>query len=125
MGPCVRPQPGHLLSLADAQAIGTAAKNLVLLGDPLQLAQVSQGTHPEGAGCSVLEPLLGEHGTIPPERGIFLDQTRRMHPDVCQFVSEVVYEGRLHAIPEMANQALRTAGLTGTGVRPTPRCALR
>ena len=41
--------------------MGTAARNIVLLGDPLQLAQVSQGTHPEGTGHSVLEHLLGEH----------------------------------------------------------------
>ena len=32
---------------------------------------------------------------MPPERGVFLDVTRRMHPDVCRFVSEAVYEGRL------------------------------
>ena len=83
------------VSLADALAIATAARNVILLGDPLQLAQVSQGTHPPGAGGSVLEHLLGDAGTIPPERGIFLDHTRRMHPDVCDFVSQAVYEGRL------------------------------
>ena len=38
------------VSLADALAMGTAARNLVLVGDPLQLAQVLQGSHPEGAG---------------------------------------------------------------------------
>jgi predicted RecB family nuclease len=106
------------VSLADALAMGTAARNLILLGDPLQLAQVSQGVHPDGAGASVLEHLLGEHGTIPPDRGIFLDHTRRMHPDVCKFVSEVVYESRLHAIPECAHQRIDATGaLTGTGVR--------
>jgi uncharacterized protein len=106
------------VSLADALAMGTAARNLILLGDPLQLAQVSQGTHPDGTGASVLEHLLGEHGTIPPERGIFLDRTRRMHPDVCRFVSEVVYESRLHAIAECAQQRVNAEGsLTGTGVR--------
>ncbi|MHB1865445.1 MAG: TM0106 family RecB-like putative nuclease [Candidatus Saccharimonadales bacterium] len=106
------------VSLADALAMGTAARNLILLGDPLQLAQVSGGVHPDGTGASVLEHLLGEHGTIPPERGIFLDQTRRMHPDVCRFVSEVVYESRLHAIPECSNQRIHATGaLAGTGVR--------
>ena len=106
------------VSLADALAMGTAARNLILLGDPLQLAQVSQGVHPDGSGASVLEHLLGEHGTIPPERGVFLDRTRRMHPDVCRFVSEVVYESRLHAIPECENQRIHATGaLTGTGVR--------
>ena len=106
------------VSLADALATGTAARNLILLGDPLQLAQVSQGVHPDGTGASVLEHLLGAHGTIPPERGIFLDRTRRMHPDVCRFVSEVVYESRLDAIPECENQRIYATGaLTGTGVR--------
>jgi predicted RecB family nuclease len=106
------------VSLADALAMGTSARNIILLGDPLQLAQVSRGVHPDGAGASVLEHLLGEHGTIPPELGIFLDRTRRMHPDVCRFVSEVVYESRLHAIPECARQRINAKGsLTGTGVR--------
>jgi len=94
---------------------------VVLLGDPLQLAQVSQGVHPGQAGCSVLEHLLGDHGTIPPERGVFLDHTRRMHPDVCRFVSEVVYENRLGAISECARQRVDAPGaLTGTGVRFLP-----
>ena len=34
------------VSLADALAMATSARNLILLGDPLQLAQVSQGLHP-------------------------------------------------------------------------------
>jgi uncharacterized protein len=98
--------------------MGTSARSLILLGDPLQLAQVSQGVHPDGAGSSVLEHLLGEHGTVPPELGIFLDRTRRMHPDVCRFVSEVVYESRLEAIDECARQRIDAPGaLNGTGVR--------
>ncbi len=47
------------LSFADALAAGTAARNLILLGDPLQLAQVSQATHPPGTNASVLQHLLG------------------------------------------------------------------
>jgi uncharacterized protein len=106
------------VSLADAVAIGTAASNLILLGDPLQLAQVSQGTHPDGAGSSVVEHLLGDHGTVPPEFGIFLDRTRRMHPDVCRFVSEVVYENRLEALDECGGQQVDAPGpLSGAGVR--------
>jgi hypothetical protein len=69
------------------------ARNLVLLGDPLQLAQVSQATHPPGAGASVLEHLLAGRATVPRDRGLFIEETRRMHPEVCRFVSEVVYEG--------------------------------
>ncbi len=109
------------ISLADALAMGTAARNVVLLGDPLQIAQVSQAIHPPGAGASVLEHLLGEHATIPPERGLFIDQTRRMHPDVCGFVSEVVYEGRLASWPGCEGQRIDApAEPTGTGVRWIP-----
>ena len=104
------------VALADALAMGTAARNVILFGDPLQLAQVSQGTHPEGTGASVLEHLLGDHRTVPPDRGIFLDRTRRMHPDVCRFVSEIVYEGRLEGSAETARQDTSF----GTGLRYLP-----
>jgi len=105
------------VSLADALAMATCARNLVLLGDPQQLAQVSQGTHPEGAAASALEHVLAGGDTIPPERGLFLDLTRRMHPDVCGFISEVVYAGRLTSIAECAGQSIESGGLTGTGLR--------
>jgi predicted RecB family nuclease len=108
------------VALADALAVGTAAHNLVLLGDPLQLAQVSQGVHPGDAGASALEHLLGDEATIPPERGLFLDLTRRMHPDVCGFISEVVYANRLTSIEECACQSVESSGLTGTGLRYLP-----
>ena len=104
------------VSLADALAMGTAARNVILLGDPLQLAQVSQGTHPAGTEKSVLEHLLGEHATIPPDRGVFLERTRRMHPDVCRFISEIVYDSRLDGLPELARQATAF----GTGLRFMP-----
>jgi len=62
--------------------------------------------------------LLGEHGTIPPELGVFLDRTRRMHPDICRFISEVVYEDRLRAIEECSAQGIEAPGaLSGTGLR--------
>jgi uncharacterized protein len=104
------------VSLADALAMGTSARNMILLGDPLQLAQVSQGTHPPGTGASVLEHLLGDAATIPPDRGVFLERTRRMHPDVCRFVSEVVYDNRLTWTDEIAGQTTDH----GTGLRFVP-----
>ncbi len=104
------------VSLADALAMGTAARNVVLLGDPLQLAQVSQGTHPQGTGCSVLEHLLGDNATIPPNMGLFLERTRRMHPDVCRFISEIVYDNRLTGVPELERQTTEF----GTGLRFLP-----
>jgi uncharacterized protein len=108
------------ISLADAIAVGTAARNLVFLGDPQQLPQVSQGTHPSGAGVSVLEHVLMEHDTIPPERGLFLDRTYRMHPDVCRFISELSYEGRLESAPDRERQRVDSPGASGTGLRYLP-----
>jgi uncharacterized protein len=109
------------ISLADALAMGTCARNLILLGDPQQLAQVSQAVHPPGAGVSVLEHLLDEHTTIPPERGLFIDETRRMHPDVCRFISKAIYEDRLESFAGCADQRIDAPGrLTGTGVRYVP-----
>lgn len=105
------------VSLANALAVATAARNVVLLGDPLQLAQVSQGSHPPGAEVSVLEHLLGEHATVRPDRGLFLEETRRMHPDVCAFVSEVVYESRLRSHDECAKQAVTVNGERESGLR--------
>jgi predicted RecB family nuclease len=102
------------VSLADALAMATSAGNLVLLGDPQQLAQVSQGVHPEGgSAASALEHALAGEDTIPPERGLFLGVTYRMHPDVARFVSEVSYEGRLRAADECARQGTAF----GTGIR--------
>ncbi|HJR02876.1 MAG TPA: TM0106 family RecB-like putative nuclease [Methylomirabilota bacterium] len=104
------------ISLADALAMGTSARNLILLGDPLQLAQVSQAVHPAGAGASVLEHLLGDAPTIPEDRGVFLERSFRMHPGVSDFISEIVYAGRLHSD---ASAARRTTS-SGTGIRFAP-----
>ena len=104
------------LALADALAASIAAKNLVLLGDPLQLPQVAQAVHPGGGGASVLEHVLGEDVTMPPDRGVFLTETRRMHPDVCRFISDEIYEGRLESHPDCARQGTAF----GTGLRWLP-----
>ncbi len=114
------------VSLADALAMGAAARNVVLLGDPLQLAQVSQGTHPPGTEASVLEHLLGAHATIPPDRGVFLERTRRMHPDVCRFISEVVYESRLDGVPGGGppGHGLRDRAPVPAGASPRQRLGL-
>jgi uncharacterized protein len=85
------------VSLADVVAMGTAARNVVLVGDQMQLAQPIKGAHPRGSGISGLQYILKDHPTVPPERGIFLSQTRRMHPDLCAFISAAVYDGRLHS----------------------------
>ncbi len=85
------------ISLADALVNSLCAKNVVLLGDPSQLAHVSQGRQPLHVGDSVLEHLLRNERTVPEHRGIFLDVSYRMHPEICAFISETMYENRLHA----------------------------
>jgi superfamily I DNA and/or RNA helicase len=85
------------ISLADALVCGTAARNLILLGDPNQLPQVSKGAQPEEAKVSVLQYLLGESVTVPEGRGIFLPETWRLRPELCEFTSRAYYDGRLSA----------------------------
>ena len=104
-------------SLANAVAAGTAARSIVLLGDPNQLPQVSQGTHPDGAGASALEHVLDGATTLPADRGLFLPVTYRMHPRVNGFVAELFYDGRLEADPTTERQAI---GGVGTGIRYRP-----
>lgn len=105
------------LSLIDTIAVSQAAKNLVLLGDPQQLKQPQQGSHPEGTEASALGHILGEHKTIPSDRGIFLDKTWRMHPAICSFISEMFYERRLQPLSSLSaqridgNTVFRGAGL--------------
>jgi predicted RecB family nuclease len=94
------------VSLANVVAMGTCAKNIVLLGDQMQLGQPIQGVHPGNSGDSSLEYLLEGQATIPTERGVFLGTTWRMHPDVCGFISDAVYDGRLKPAPHTASQAL-------------------
>jgi predicted RecB family nuclease len=93
-------------ALADALAVSMCAKNLVLLGDPQQLPQVVQGTHPAGAEASALGHLIGDADVIGPDLGYFLDQSRRMHPAVCEPVSQLSYSGLLHAHPSAAGRGV-------------------
>jgi predicted RecB family nuclease len=87
--------------LASTIAVAPAAKNLLLLGDPQQLPQVSQGTHPEPVDISALDWLVDGASTLADERGYFLDRSYRMHPKVCEAVSTLAYEGRLHSHAEV------------------------
>ena len=87
-------------SLANTIAVSRAAQRLLLLGDPQQLPQVSQGQHPEPVDQSALGWLTragGGHDVLPPEFGYFLARSWRMHPALCAAVSELAYEGLLHA----------------------------
>jgi len=109
------------LSLANVIALSTAAKNLILVGDPNQLAQPSKGTHPAGVDVSGLSHLLGAAATMAPELGIFLDHTHRLHPLICDYISEVFYDGRLSPQPDNERQVVRGEGpLAGSGLRWVP-----
>ncbi|MBU3700364.1 MAG: TM0106 family RecB-like putative nuclease, partial [Candidatus Kapabacteria bacterium] len=96
------------VSLANAIAMSQCTRNIVLMGDQMQLEQPTQGAHPGYSALSVLQYyLLDEERSIPerpvfhpvvaPEAGLFLGTSRRMHRDICDVVSDLMYEGRLHA----------------------------
>jgi uncharacterized protein len=95
------------MSLANVLALSQAAKSIVLLGDPRQLEQPMQGSHPEGTNVSALDHILGEHATIPRDRGLFLAETWRLHPTLCSFTSEMFYEGRLLPRPGLDRQTVK------------------
>jgi uncharacterized protein len=106
------------VSLANVLAVSHAAPSLVLLGDPRQLDQPAQGSHPEGTGISALDYILNGHQTIGVEQGLFLGETWRLHPNICAFTSELFYESRLTAIPGLERQAIRSGGrIQGSGLR--------
>jgi uncharacterized protein len=105
------------MSLANVLAASQSARSVVMLGDPQQLEQPQQGSHPEGADISALEHILGGDKTIAADRGIFLPETWRMHPAICAFTSEVFYEGRLHSRSGLERQSLvGTAPFEGAGL---------
>ena len=94
------------MSLADVLAVSSGARSLVLLGDPQQLEQPQQASHPPGTQASALEHILGGLKTIPDDAGLFLQQTRRLHPAICAFTAEVFYENRLSAYAGLERQAV-------------------
>jgi len=87
-------------SLASTIAAAVSAERLLLLGDPQQLPQVSQGSHPEPVDVSALGWLSDGHDVLPPEFGFFLAKSWRMHPAVCAPVSRLSYEGKLESKAE-------------------------
>ena len=94
-------------SLANSLAVISAAKRALLLGDPQQLPQVSQGKHPEPVNESVLSHILGKQKTMPNHLGYFLDITYRLHPKIAQAVSRLQYEDRLQADARCSKRSLR------------------
>ena len=109
------------MSLADAIAASPCASSLVLLGDPQQLDQPLQGTHPPGAERSALAHVLDGERVVPDQLGLFLDGSWRLHPEISSYTSEVFYEGRLHSRPGREQLALAgVSPLSGTGIRFLP-----
>lgn len=105
------------VALANAVAMARSAENLVLLGDQMQLEQPVQGSHPGDAGLSALQYALKDtdasrpdlpvfHPVVPADYGLFLGESRRMHPSVCRFISESIYETRLVSHPDCARQKI-------------------
>ena len=121
------------VSMANAVAMARSTQNLVLLGDQMQLEQPIQGTHPGDSGLSVLQYALKDtkaslpdapvfHAVVPENLGLFLGESRRMHPAVCEFISDSIYEGRLQSAADCALQTLQAnavgkeAGIVFVGV---------
>ncbi len=95
------------VSVANLIAMSRATRNIILMGDQMQLGQPSQGSHPEDSGLSILDYLLHVTPTIPDFMGVFLGTTYRMHSAVNQFISEAIYEGKLETVPENDRQSIR------------------
>ena len=98
------------ISLANVVAVSRATDSLVLLGDPQQLDQPMRGTHPPGADQSALAHVLAGEATMPADRGLFLETTWRLHPELCAYTSEVFYDDRLAPEPHLHVQRLDAPG---------------
>ncbi|WP_232309013.1 DEAD/DEAH box helicase [Picosynechococcus sp. PCC 73109] len=85
------------VAVANLVAMARSAKNLVLMGDQMQLGQPSQAAHPADSGLSCLDYLLRDQATIPREQGVFLGTTYRLHSQINQLISEHIYDGELDA----------------------------
>ncbi len=106
------------MALANVLAVSQVAPRLVLLGDPQQLEQPIQGSHPDGTEVSALHHVLGSAPTIAADRGLFLAETWRLHPSICAFTSEMFYASRLHPRPGLENQTITSSGrVSGAGLR--------
>ncbi|WP_407358566.1 TM0106 family RecB-like putative nuclease [Microbacterium sp. LTA6] len=86
-------------SLASMIAVAAGAKRLLLLGDPQQLPQVSQGAHPEPVDTSALGWVMDGDAVVRPEYGYFLARSWRMHPLIAAPVSKLAYAGKLASAP--------------------------
>jgi uncharacterized protein len=109
------------MSLANVLAVSQATRAVVLIGDPQQLDQPMQGTHPDGTGVSALAHILGDEQTVRSECGLFLAETWRLHPSICDFTSELFYAGKLKPRAGLERQVINsTSRISGSGLRYMP-----
>jgi len=109
------------MSLANVLAVSQAGKTVVLLGDPQQLDQPMQGSHPEGADASALDHILDGAHTIPTDKGLFLEETWRLHPEIAFFTSEIFYDGKLQSKQGLEKQKIKSSGkINGSGLFYVP-----
>ena len=87
------------VTLGTTIANATAAKNLVLIGDQMQLSQPMRAKHEGYAKLSSLDFVLENNDTIPPDKGIFLNITRRLNKKICNYISTSFYDSRLTSDP--------------------------
>ncbi|MEI2716865.1 MAG: TM0106 family RecB-like putative nuclease [Candidatus Nanopelagicales bacterium] len=93
-------------SLGYTISLWRSARNILLVGDPQQLPQVSQGTHPEPVDVAALSWLVDGEPVLPDRFGYFLDQTRRMQSDLTAAVSRLSYDRRLVSHPDADKRLL-------------------
>ncbi len=105
------------VSLANLVGMAPAARNLVLMGDQMQLGQPTQGCHPGESGASALEYLFAGRRTVPASLGIFLETTWRLHPALSAFVSGAFYEDRLTAEAHTSTRVVRRGKVPETVTR--------
>ena len=108
------------LSIADTVAISLAAKNVVIVGDQMQLGSPTKALHPGESGNSAPQYLLENKDTIPANKGIFIEKSRRLHPDVCDFISKSFYDSRLKSHEFTKKRRIKFSDkekiLTGSGI---------
>ncbi|MCV7632099.1 TM0106 family RecB-like putative nuclease [Micrococcus luteus] len=105
-------------SLANTLAAAAMADTVLLLGDPQQLPQVTQGTHPQPIGDAALGWLIEDAPVLRPDRGFFLDTTWRMHSSLTRAVSELSYAGQLRSREDVTDARLLAE--IKPGLHPVP-----
>jgi uncharacterized protein len=101
------------VSLANLLAMGMHAKNIILIGDQMQLEQPIQAIHPGESGKSALDYFLGETKVIPLNRGFFLPISRRMNHELCEIVSKYFYNNELKSIEDVDSEIATKIDLGG------------